>query len=211
MDAFFERISAEQSLEIEQLSRLLFELRENHAAVLKAHGATDEAALLAAIAAGAVAEHPAYQHYLGARILADTRGAVRAVLKGIAAGAEPPSHLHLDLAQALEEHYGEHLEDAVEVRQDVLLARFHNGVGLEVRYAAADAYALQWTWGEAQLTLDTAPIHPQLATRPNHLHDAAGQIVADSLTRCGAEPWDNLRAVVDAILADPLLETRATP
>lgn len=211
MHAFFDRISPEQSQEIEQLSRLAFELRENHAAVLKAHGATDEAALLAAIAAGTVAEHPAYQHYLAARVLADTRESVRAALKNIATGAEALGHLHLDLALALEEHFGEHLEDAVDVRQDALLARFQNGVSLEVRYAAEDAYALEWTWGEARLILDTAPLHPQLATSPNHLHDAAGQVLNDPLTRCGAAPWDNLRVVVAAILSDPLLGIPGTP
>jgi hypothetical protein len=211
MHVFFDRISAEHSLEIEQLSRLAFELRENHAAVLEAHGATDEAALLAAIAAGEAAEHPTYQHYLAARVLADTRESVRATLKNIATGAEAPGHLHLELALALEEHFGEHLEGAVDVRQDALLGRFQNGVSLEVRYAAVDAYALEWTWGEARFILDTAPLHPQLGTFPNHLQDAAGQVVNDPLTRCGAVPWDNLRVVVAAILTDPLLENQGMP
>ncbi len=77
---FFEHVAFETATEIEQLSRLAYELRENHNAVLTHHGAEDEAALLHKIQAGEVAEHPAYEHYLAARILADTRETVRAAL-----------------------------------------------------------------------------------------------------------------------------------
>ena len=80
MASFFENLDPDTAEEIEQLSRLVFELRENRNTVLKAHGADDEAVLLQRIQGGAVAEHPAYEHYLAARILADTRETVRAVL-----------------------------------------------------------------------------------------------------------------------------------
>ena len=38
------------------------------------------AALVPGLVPGAIDEHPAYEHYLAARILADTRETVRAVL-----------------------------------------------------------------------------------------------------------------------------------
>ena len=80
MASFFENLDPDTAEEIEQLSRLVYELRENRNTVLKTHGAEDEVALLQQIQSGAVAEHPAYEHYLAARILADTRETVRAVL-----------------------------------------------------------------------------------------------------------------------------------
>lgn len=80
MSDFFEHIEFETATQIEQLSRLAYELRENRNAILEHHGAADEAALLQRIQAGEVAEHPAYEHYLAARILADTRESVRAAL-----------------------------------------------------------------------------------------------------------------------------------
>lgn len=80
MASFFENLDPDTAEEIEQLSRLVYELRENRNTVLQMHGAEDEAALLQRIQHGAVAEHPAYEHYLAARILADTRETVRAVL-----------------------------------------------------------------------------------------------------------------------------------
>ncbi len=80
MPEFFESVPFETATEIEQLARLGYELRENRQAVLQFHEVADEAALLQKIQSGEVAEHPAYEHYLAARILADTRETVRATL-----------------------------------------------------------------------------------------------------------------------------------
>lgn len=113
---------------------------------------------------------------------------------------------HLDLAAQIEEAFGEHLESPVDLKLDALIVQLDNGATLEARIAAPDAYAIAWAWGEAELRIDTAPLHPQLDTFPNHFHAADGSLQRDPLTRCGAAPWDNLRAVIDAILIDPLLE-----
>ena len=80
MDSFFENLEYDDATELDQLSRLIYELRENRNAVLKPYGAEDEAALLQNIQAGTVDEHPAYEHYLAARILADTRETVRTIV-----------------------------------------------------------------------------------------------------------------------------------
>lgn len=80
MAEFFEHVSLEDATEIEQLARLAYELRENCTAIFKHHDAENEMALLQQIQTAQVAEHPAYEHYLAARILADTRETVRAAL-----------------------------------------------------------------------------------------------------------------------------------
>ena len=54
--------------------------------------------------------------------------------------------------------------------------------------------------------IDTAPLHRTLATFPNHLHDASDVLREDRLTHPSAEPWANVRAVIDAVLVDPLLQ-----
>lgn len=77
MTDFFDNLEPETAAEIDQLSRLIYELRENRNTVLRPYGAEDEAALLQQVQDGAVNEHPAYEHYLAARILADTRETVR--------------------------------------------------------------------------------------------------------------------------------------
>ncbi|MBP6801530.1 MULTISPECIES: hypothetical protein [Zoogloea] len=118
--------------------------------------------------------------------------------------------LHFDLATRIDETYGERLEGPAEVKLDALVVRLDNGVTLEARIAAPNAYAIAWAWGEAELRIDTAPVHKDLATFPNHLHAADGKLYHDPLTRCGAAPWDNLRAVIDCVLNDPLLEDRVS-
>ncbi len=114
--------------------------------------------------------------------------------------------LHLDIASRIDETYGKRLEGPAEVKLDALIVHLDNGVTLEARIAAPNAYAIAWAWGEAELRIDTAPVHKDLATFPNHLHAADGSLHHDPLTRCGAAPWDNLSAVIDCVLKDPLLE-----
>ena len=80
MAHFFENLDPETAAELDQLSRLIYELREHLSTVLAAYGVDDPAALLRQIEGGAVDEHPAYEHYLSARILADTRDAARTLL-----------------------------------------------------------------------------------------------------------------------------------
>lgn len=81
MPSFFESLEPEVAAELEQLSRLMYELRDNHNTVLAPYRADDATALLARIEAGDVDEHPGYEHYLSARILDDTRETVRTVLR----------------------------------------------------------------------------------------------------------------------------------
>lgn len=113
-------------------------------------------------------------------------------------------NIHLDLARSIETRFAPHLATLPDLKQDALVTTFTNGVTLLIRYAAADAYSLRWHLGERELAIDTAPVHPELATAPNHLHTADGEVVADPLTRCGADPWDNVRALIEALLRDPL-------
>ena len=113
--------------------------------------------------------------------------------------------LHLELGSAIEQAFRDDLDGPVEHKQDVMTVRLNNGVALEVRYAAADAYSLRWVYGEVESGIDTAPLHPDLATFPNHFHDAAGRIVADPVTRPDASPEDNLHRLIRALLDDPML------
>lgn len=116
--------------------------------------------------------------------------------------------LHLELGSAIEAAFDEDLDAPVEHKQDALIIRLKNGVTLEVRYAAADAYSLRWACGDAESGIDTAPLHRDLATFPNHLHDAGGRILADPVTRPDAAPRENLEKLVRALLDDPLLGAR---
>ena len=81
MTNYFERLPLAGAEQLEQLSRLLFELRENRKTVLRRHGVDSEEALLDLVREGSVAEHPGYDDYLGACILDATREAVRSQMQ----------------------------------------------------------------------------------------------------------------------------------
>ena len=83
MSNFFEKLPFEAAQQLEQLSRIAFELRENRKRLLQQHDADSEEALLALVCGGTVAEHPGYDHYLGARILSKTQETVRNQLKTV--------------------------------------------------------------------------------------------------------------------------------
>lgn len=114
--------------------------------------------------------------------------------------------LHLELGAAIEAAFAPELGAPVEQKQDALIVRLKNGVTLSVRYAAPDAYSLRWNCGEGDVEagIDTAPLHRDLATFPNHFHDAAGRILADPVTRPDAPPQDNLHRLIHILVADPM-------
>lgn len=81
MAGFYNNLSPEDVTTLDRLARLLIELRESREALLSRYGATNEEALLKNILSGELAEHPAYEDYLGARVVHTTREAIRAGLR----------------------------------------------------------------------------------------------------------------------------------
>ena len=81
MPGFYENLSPEDITTLDRLARLLIELRESHQSLLARHDVDTEEALLEKIRNGGTAEHPAYEDYLGARVILETREAIRADLR----------------------------------------------------------------------------------------------------------------------------------
>jgi hypothetical protein len=113
------------------------------------------------------------------------------------------------LAEETISRFGKHLTSAPQLTQDALVLELDSGVTLQARFASATEYSIHWRHDTAELRIDTAPLHNGLASFPNHLHTADGSIQADPLTRPGLDPWQNLRAVLQAILSDPRLNRTA--
>lgn len=120
--------------------------------------------------------------------------------------------LHPELAEHIEQAFPGRLAAPPQVAQDALTLILDNGVMLTVHYAAEDAYSLRWRTGlapdAAEMGIDTAPTHPELATAPNHLHLDDGRVVPDPVTRVGANAAANLAALVEALLHDPLMKDK---
>lgn len=176
-----------------------YQLRESRKSLLQRYEVDSEEALLERIVSGAVDTHPAYEHYLSARIIEQTRDQVRAELAAhIAAGAQaelPTLSAHLNFKNQLEALYAARLAEPVRMAQDALLLSFDNGLLLEVRYFSRQEHSIIWCWGEAERRLDTAPGTPAAA--------AAVAATADG------DPWQHFAAVLESLLADPLADPLA--
>jgi hypothetical protein len=212
MEPLYDAMEPEQAAEIEQLARVMYEAREHRRLILEQYHTDDPAEVLARIAtmtAAGESEHPAYEHYLAVCILDETRNAARSLMAARLREDDPeidvPAAPHLVLHEALAKQVGKMLAAAPELRQDALVLRLANDVELVVHYASPSAYSLRWTTPDGQeLGIDTAPGHRGIETGPHHLHLPNGHVTDDPLTRPGQPPWDNLRAVIDALLDDPL-------
>lgn len=114
-------------------------------------------------------------------------------------------NLHLELKDKIEAHYAGQLYGEAVLKQDALLVTFDDGLQVELRYPDPEEYSIAWLWGSALMRVDTAPTHPGIGTFPNHFHDLDGNVREDRLTRPGAEPWGNVRSLLDAVRQDPCL------
>lgn len=203
-------------------AKTLYTLRESRKAMLAQYAVESEAALLDKIRGGELPEHPAYEHYLSALIIEQTRMQVRAQVLQQLSGAETEVRaeadadsdagsgaeisVHLMLKDNVDQHYADRLSEPVRLAQDALLLAFDSGLMIEARYFSRDEYSIAWSWGEAELRIDTAPLHADCTTFPQHLHDDAGMLRADLVTEAGTECWVNFSRLIDLLLLDPLLE-----
>ena len=211
MDDFYENLAPEDVAILDQLSKLLIELRESHMTLLARYEVASEDDLYDRLREGKLAEHTAYEDYLGARIIESTRMAVREQLRDYMLQVDPPSsgeHLHARLSDEVVTRYGERLKEVPLQSLDALTLKFDTGLQVELRFANAHEYSIHWQWPDGEGRIDTAPApgHGKLATCPNHLHAMDGGLRPDPLTQPGREPWENLSVVLDALLRDPRLE-----
>lgn len=113
--------------------------------------------------------------------------------------------INLELATMVDETLAEHLASPVERTQDALIVHLSNGVSITVHYAEPDAYSMRWTASGHEAGIDTAPLHRDLATFPNHMHDSAGQLRPDPVTSPSHHPTENLRRLITALIDNPTL------
>ena len=186
-----------------------YRLRESRKTVLQRYRVHSETELLMHIQQARVPEHPAYELYLSALILEQSRLQIRAEMVQQFDSADhsdlPSISLHLALREQLQTYYATRLAEPVEMAQDALLLAFDTGLKVEVRYFSTQEYSIAWQSGNAELHIDTAPTHADCATSPNHLHMQDGTLAPDALTVPGADCWANLSTLLDRLLSDPLL------
>lgn len=115
--------------------------------------------------------------------------------------------LHHEIKGYVEKYYNDRLDRPAQLLQDCLQIYFDSGLSMEIRYLNSSEYSLKWTWGDAELQIDTAPLHKELSTYPNHFHDADAKLCPDPVTKPGSEPWGNIQRLIEKLLQDPLIES----
>lgn len=205
------------ALDTENLQNLYaqtsYRLRESRKEILKSYQVGCEAALLEKIRRGELPQHPAYEHYLSALILEQGRLQIRAeLLAQLSTGnsdAVPAISLHLILKEHIESAYADRLAEPIRLAQDALLLSFDTGLMVEVRYFSTEEYSINWRWEEAELRIDTAPMHAENTASSHHLHSAKALVLADSITQPGRDSRLNFSGLLNALLQDPLLDGSA--
>ncbi|MGV8899856.1 MAG: hypothetical protein ACOH2B_11530 [Burkholderiaceae bacterium] len=192
-------------------AKTAFMLRESRKEVLRQYAVECETDLLEKIKNREVSEHPAYDHYLSALILDQTRVQVRAEMMeqfggALTVQAEPVVCMHLIFKDMLKEHYAERMVEPVRLAQDALTLSFDTGLMMEVRYFSNEEYSINWSWGDAELRMDTAPIHANCAIFPLHVHDENGIVRAGLMAEHSLDDWRNFSSMLDILLLNPLLE-----
>ncbi|MEO8599299.1 MAG: hypothetical protein ABI656_05660 [bacterium] len=208
-DKLIEAANAEDLQEL--YAKTAYMLRESRKEVLRQYAVDSEAVLLEKIKNGEVSEHPAYEHYLSALILDQTRMQVRAEMMeqfgdALTVQAEPVVCMHLILKENLEEHYAERMVEPVRMAQDALTLSFDSGLMMEVRYFSNEEYSINWSWGDAELRMDTAPMHESYTDFPLHVHDENGNVRVGPMIDHSLDDWRNFSSMLDVLLLDPLLE-----
>ncbi|RZD15445.1 MAG: hypothetical protein EVJ47_04010 [Candidatus Acidulodesulfobacterium ferriphilum] len=103
-----------------------------------------------------------------------------------------PEEFAVKLADDINAGFKNIFKTPAEVKSDGLLLRFKDGSQLELHYPSKKEYSFNFLRGEKLFIIDTAPIHNELETYPNHIHDFDGKLIKDGITDINNEPVKNI-------------------
>ncbi len=86
------------------------------------------------------------------------------------------------------------LKVPAEIKSDGLLLKFNDGSQLELRYPSKKKYSFNFLREGRLFVIDTAPIHDELETYPNHIHDFDGKLLKDDITDVNNDPIKNIES-----------------
>ena len=108
-----------------------------------------------------------------------------------------------ELSDRVTDVYGDRLAAVPQLTHDALTISLLNGIQLQARFASPEEYSIDWRVGDCIWRIDTAPLHAGLASFPNHRHEPDQTVCADTLTKPGAPPWENLSTVLASLVKQP--------
>ncbi len=108
--------------------------------------------------------------------------------------------IHERLVRLLKDEFKTCLAEEPGFFYDGVEVRLKNGFKLTFIYPKEGEYCFSWTLEDREERIDTAPLHRDLKTFPNHYHTGDGEIREDHLTSPEKSPEENLRRVLEALL-----------
>lgn len=161
MDTFFSGLDPEVALELADLSRRAFDLREQRKQILRETGFEEAADLLEAVRNERVDVRAGYDVWLTLGLLQEQHEGIRAWVDWRCRGGPADEPAIASWVQTLAEQplpgpYG----SAVTPHSDGLSADL-GGVSLVARILAPDAWSVEWTVEGRRWRLDTAPARPE--------------------------------------------------
>lgn len=203
MDAFFSGLDPQSALQMAELSKSGYALREYRKQILTESGCADAAELMAAVQEGRVPEHPGYERWLAAVLMQRRERAIRTELERRCGQPEADaSALAIDhpLVEVLAEiEVPARFSQEIRLHPDGITLADEQGLEVLVRMVSPGHWSFEWCVGQAVWRLDTAPVcHPGITTHA-HLHRPDGSVVADPLDLDAADMPGVLQRVLDAL------------
>ena len=108
------------------------------------------------------------------------------------------STIHEKLVELLNNELAPFLEGEPQFLYDGIQAKLKSGPNLQIIYPTTEEYVFSWEQDGESLKIDTAPVHNDLPTFPNHFH--SGDVVEpDTVTNIKNSPEENLKKVIEFI------------
>lgn len=215
MESFFDRVEPQLAVDIAELARRMYDVRETRKRLLMNTMFADVGELIAGVREGLLPEHPSYEAWLAAQLMREHEDALQKALHwhcGVANGepARPaPPHTGLAaLAEALKETGAlpAAFEEGMQLHADGLAFHSADGVDALVRMLSLDVWSFEWRWMGELWRLDTAPVeHPGILS-PAHLHRPDGTVMADPIQLSASNSVEGIvRNFLRAITQSPTL------
>ena len=204
MEPFFAGLAPTTVMEMADLSRRMYTLREERKLWLTDIGFEDSDELLAAIADGKVAEHPAYEIWLASQLSGEQLETLRVQLdwrcRNPVGETQNTESAHPMDAIALTLDLPDNFEQEFSLPADGLGLRSADGVDVLLRVVSSQHWSVEWQHGERRWRLDTAPVAHAGVDTHAHLHRPDGSVVADPLALSkDLEPAAIVHHIVDAL------------
>ena len=106
--------------------------------------------------------------------------------------------IHEKLIESLNGELVSFLKGEPEFLYDGITVSLKAGVKLQIIYPEIDQYVFAWERDGVTYRIDTAPLHKDLDTSPNHFH-IGDELKSDELTSPQKSPEDNLKSVLEFI------------